>query len=173
MWRAIERALHLVKPGGRFAIASYNDQGEQSDYWKRIKQGYLRMPKFGGLYVTYFFIWREDIMPRVKYFWFGWFFKEAHKSFLKLRWKWFAVRSWEIIREHVQRYKSMWTDYHEQRGMSRWHDLVDWVGGWPFEVASVAQVTEFFQKNGFKLEASFPAPEGSPSNNEFVFIKAP
>lgn len=35
-----------------------------------------------------------------------------------------------------QDYVRGWTNYKSTRGMSRWHDLVDWVGGYPFEVAS-------------------------------------
>jgi 2-polyprenyl-6-hydroxyphenyl methylase/3-demethylubiquinone-9 3-methyltransferase len=36
--------------------------------------------------------------------------------------------------------------------MSRWHDLVDWVGGYPFEVATPEQVFGFFRECGFTLE---------------------
>ena len=50
------------------------------------------------------------------------------------------------------RYLRSWRDYHERRGMSRWHDLVDWVGGYPFEVATPALVTEFYESRGFALE---------------------
>jgi 2-polyprenyl-3-methyl-5-hydroxy-6-metoxy-1,4-benzoquinol methylase len=30
------------------------------------------------------------------------------------------------------------------RGMMLWYDLIDWVGGYPFEVASIEQVVDFF-----------------------------
>ncbi len=29
----------------------------------------------------------------------------------------------------------LWRNYKSIRGMSKWYDLVDWVGGYPFEVA--------------------------------------
>lgn len=38
-----------------------------------------------------------------------------------------------------------------ERGMALWHDLVDWVGGWPFEVASPDTVTAFARDRGFEL----------------------
>jgi hypothetical protein len=36
------------------------------------------------------------------------------------------------------------------RGMSLWHDTIDWLGGWPFEVARPEEVTEFYGKRGFQ-----------------------
>ena len=45
-----------------------------------------------------------------------------------------------------------WRNYRSKRGMSPWYDLVDWVGGYPFEVASVEVLTRFYADRGFKLE---------------------
>ena len=36
-----------------------------------------------------------------------------------------------------------------RRGMSPWYDWVDWVGGWPFETASPAEVVAFAGEKGF------------------------
>ena len=36
--------------------------------------------------------------------------------------------------------------------MSRWHDLVDWVGGYPFEVARPEEIFRFFPARGFELD---------------------
>ncbi len=47
---------------------------------------------------------------------------------------------------------SWWTSYRKERGMSRWHDLLDWVGGYPFEVASPGAITRFCQQRGFQLQ---------------------
>jgi 2-polyprenyl-6-hydroxyphenyl methylase/3-demethylubiquinone-9 3-methyltransferase len=44
MWRAIRNAMAIVRPGGLFFIAIYNDQGVWSDRWRRIKQLYCRGP---------------------------------------------------------------------------------------------------------------------------------
>lgn len=44
-----------------------------------------------------------------------------------------------------------WRAYKANRGMSRWHDLVDWVGGYPFEVARPEDVFDFFRARGFAL----------------------
>ena len=63
-----------------------------------------------------------------------------------------------------------WKDYAANRGMSPWHDVVDWVGGYPFEVAKPSEITEFYEKLGFKLEKLITCGEGY-GNNEFVFNK--
>jgi len=45
-----------------------------------------------------------------------------------------------------------WREYGRERGMSAWHDLVDWVGGYPFEVAKPEEVFDFCRARGFTLE---------------------
>jgi 2-polyprenyl-6-hydroxyphenyl methylase/3-demethylubiquinone-9 3-methyltransferase len=45
-----------------------------------------------------------------------------------------------------------WAGYKRERGMSRWHDLLDWVGGYPFEVASVESLDRYCSDRGFALE---------------------
>ena len=54
------------------------------------------------------------------------------------------------------------------RGMSRKHDLVDWVGGYPFEVASPEQVFDFCRDRGFQLR-HLKTCKGGIGCNEFVF----
>lgn len=56
---------------------------------------------------------------------------------------------------------------HKGRGMSLWRDLVDWVGGYPFEVADPGDVFEFFNKRGFQLTRL--KTTHSLGCNEFVF----
>ena len=54
------------------------------------------------------------------------------------------------------------------RGMSAWHDAIDWVGGYPFEVASREQVVEFYEQRGFTTEKVVSV--GSKLGcNQFVF----
>jgi 2-polyprenyl-3-methyl-5-hydroxy-6-metoxy-1,4-benzoquinol methylase len=54
------------------------------------------------------------------------------------------------------------------RGMSLWHDMLDWLGGWPFEVAKPEEVFEFFLKKGFVL-VKLKTCGGRHGCNEFVF----
>lgn len=57
-----------------------------------------------------------------------------------------------------------------ERGMSLWRDLVDWVGGYPFEVAGAGPVFEFLHERGFMLERM--TTTHSLGCNEFVFRKS-
>jgi 2-polyprenyl-6-hydroxyphenyl methylase/3-demethylubiquinone-9 3-methyltransferase len=52
--------------------------------------------------------------------------------------------------------------------MSRWYDLVDWVGGWPFEVARPEEVIEFLQERGIRLQ-NLKTVGGKMGCSEFVF----
>ena len=63
-----------------------------------------------------------------------------------------------------------WRNYKSNRGMSAWHDVVDWVGGYPFEVAKPEEIISFYQKEGFILVKSKRV--GSKLGcNEFLFEK--
>jgi len=42
--------------------------------------------------------------------------------------------------------------YSSTRGMSPWHDLIDWVGGYPFEVARPDDVVRFYKHLSFDLQ---------------------
>ena len=54
------------------------------------------------------------------------------------------------------------------RGMSLWHDMLDWVGGFPFEVARPESVFRFYKKKNFVL-SEFKTCGGRSGCNEFVF----
>ena len=52
--------------------------------------------------------------------------------------------------------------------MSPWRDVVDWVGGYPFEVARPEQVVDFCRGRGFELR-NLKTCGGGHGCNEFVF----
>jgi 2-polyprenyl-6-hydroxyphenyl methylase/3-demethylubiquinone-9 3-methyltransferase len=55
--------------------------------------------------------------------------------------------------------------------MSAWHDLVDWVGGYPFEVAKPEEVFDFCRARGFNLEKLITRQ--GRGCNEFCFRRVP
>jgi len=79
------------------------------------------------------------------------FWRRILKDFLMLQW-------FRTFRE-----------YSTERGMSPWYDLVDWVGGYPFEVAKPEEIFYFHQKKGFALEKLKTC--NNLGCNEFVFIR--
>lgn len=63
---------------------------------------------------------------------------------------------------------SEWKNYSEKRGMSAWHDVIDWAGGYPYEVAKPEQVTSFYAGRGFSLKKQ-PPSRGIIRINEYLF----
>ena len=63
-----------------------------------------------------------------------------------------------------------WRAYMVERGMSPWRDVVDWVGGYPFEVAKPEQIFDFYRERGFVLEKMITCA-GGHGCNEFVLRK--
>jgi 2-polyprenyl-6-hydroxyphenyl methylase/3-demethylubiquinone-9 3-methyltransferase len=117
MWKGLELAAELVKPGGKLFIALYNDQGRISRFWWRVKKTYnsglLGRWAVLGVFIPYFTA-RATVSSIV-------FRRNTFKS------------------------------YGSNRGMSIVHDWVDWVGGYPFEVARVEELLEFYKARGFTL----------------------
>ena len=60
-------------------------------------------------------------------------------------------------------------DYERHRGMSWWHDVVDWIGGYPYEYASVQALFTFLRERhpDFYL-ANLTAAKGL-ANHELLF----
>jgi len=57
------------------------------------------------------------------------------------------------------------------RGMSVWRDLHDWLGGYPFEVATPAQIFEHYKAKGYML-TKLKTVGGKLGCNEFVFQRS-
>ena len=141
MWRALENAQLPVAPGGKLFIAIYNDTGTQAARWKWIKKTYCGLPR----------LLRTPFAVAVTA-------PDELKRALRLL---VTLRPGEYVRS--------WTDYERgARGMSRWHDIVDWVGGHPYEVAAPEEIFEFYKARGFAL-AKIKCKGVGLGCNEFVF----
>jgi 2-polyprenyl-3-methyl-5-hydroxy-6-metoxy-1,4-benzoquinol methylase len=142
MWRALSNAALPVAPGGKLFVAIYNDTGSQSARWKWIKRTYNRLPR-----------------PLRPPFALATMAPEELKAML---------RSLVLLRP--SEYTRRWTRYDENRGMSRWHDIIDWVGGHPYEVAKPEEIFDFYRARGFGLTKMKCGGVGLGCN-EFVFEK--
>jgi 2-polyprenyl-3-methyl-5-hydroxy-6-metoxy-1,4-benzoquinol methylase len=140
MWAALGNVEHLVAPDGLLCIAIYNDQGFRSRLWRRIKRLYNSLP---GPFRTPYAV--AVMLPR-----------EVTAALSA------------TVRFRPQTYIKTWVSYGRQRGMSRWHDLIDWVGGYPFEVAKPEEIFRFFRRRGFVLQELITCG-GGLGNNQFVF----
>jgi len=63
-----------------------------------------------------------------------------------------------------------WKAYSKNRGMSPMIDLVDWIGGYPFEVASPGKILEQFHELNFNL-IKLKTCGGGHGCNEYAFQK--
>lgn len=140
LYRALDVVDQAVVDGGRLYIALYNDQGVQSRIWTAVKKAYVQSPKAGKLALT---------LATGAYF-------EARGSVGRL------LRGENPLPFAARKPKG--------RGMSVWTDLVDWVGGYPFEVSKPEAIFEFYQARGYRLDY-LKTCAGGLGNNEFVFIK--
>lgn len=64
-----------------------------------------------------------------------------------------------------------YSEYKKIRGMSVIHDWVDWLGGYPFEVAKPEEIFEFFRQRGFILD-KLKTCGGGLGCNEFIFTRS-
>jgi hypothetical protein len=124
MWRALASAGNLVAPGGQLFIAIYADRGAQTARWKSLKRLYGRLPApVRPVYAAL------TVLPME--------LRSAAKALLR-------GRPLDYVRE--------WTTYSANRGMSKWRDIVDWVGGYPYEAARADELFTFYRDRGFTLQ---------------------
>jgi len=122
MWQAMANIKIMVKTGGLLFIAIYNDCGEVSRVWLERKRRYNSLPQIlRPFYAVY--VW----MPQ------------------ELRALAGSMRSGEL-----RTYFRELTSASSGRGMSWLHDVIDWVGGYPYEYASVRDITDFYRRDGFE-----------------------
>jgi 2-polyprenyl-6-hydroxyphenyl methylase/3-demethylubiquinone-9 3-methyltransferase len=143
MWRALDNISLLTAPGGKLFVSIYNNQGRMSRLWALIKKYYNKSPK---------------CIKVIMVLGFG-FIIETRAALMRL-----------IKFKNPLPFKT-WADKKKSRGMSVWHDLVDWIGGYPFEVANPEEVFDFFRKKGYML-LKLKTCGGGHGCNEFVFQKS-
>ena len=150
MWVSIDNLTARIGPGGWLVLAIYNDQLYISRAWSGVKQIYQRLPGwlrpvFVAAIGSFTFLKRLTITLLA-----------GLLRLVTLRNPLVPVTNW--IRET------------QARGMHGWYDLVDWVGGWPFEVARPEEIFRFMRDRGFTLqEMTTSTGHGC---NEFVFMRA-
>ena len=142
MWQALENVHRLVAPEAKLFIALYNDTGSQSSRWKWLKKTYNQLP--GALKVPYTLI---VIAP------------DELRSLAR-----------SVLTFNIGSYIRSWSQYDRRRGMNRWRDIVDWVGGYPYEVSTPDEIFDFFTARGFILTKLNCGRVGLGCN-QFVFSR--
>jgi 2-polyprenyl-6-hydroxyphenyl methylase/3-demethylubiquinone-9 3-methyltransferase len=141
MYDALANAALPVAVDGKLFVAIYNDLGTRTERWRLVKRTYNRLPRVIRPLFT-----AIAAAPN-----------EA-KAF-----------AGAVLRGEAPGYLRAWTAVGE-RGMSRWRDMVDWVGGYPYEAATPEQIFDFYEARGFRLVTLKCGGVGLGCN-EFVFIR--
>jgi 2-polyprenyl-6-hydroxyphenyl methylase/3-demethylubiquinone-9 3-methyltransferase len=131
-----------VNPGGRLFVAIYNDQGRASVTWRKVKRLYCSSPR--------------PVRAAV-----------LGAAFARL---WGPTVLSDLLRGDPGRRLRAYGTRGSGRGMSPWRDLVDWVGGYPFEVAKPEAIFAFCRERGFALDTLLTCG-GGLGCNQFVFTR--
>ncbi len=140
MWQALENAISLLSPNSYLFISIYNDQGFRSRLWWRVKKIYNQAPQL----LRYPIVWAVFIQM------------------------WMPI----FLRDLLLRRNPLWSwrNYYQSRGMSAWWDIIDWVGGYPFEVARPEKIFDFCRERGLVL-LRLKTSRAEITCNEYVFVK--
>lgn len=136
---ALDNAALPVAPRGKLFIAIYNDLGSRTARWKSIKRTYNRLPRLLRPAFTAIAAAPNEGKALMR--------ACAHGAPLSY------LRAWTAVGD---------------RGMNRWRDIVDWVGGYPYEAATPEQIFDFYDARGFRLITLKCGGVGLGCN-EFVF----
>lgn len=144
MWKAITNAISQVKDSGVFYLAIYNDQGGASNRWRILKKLYNQLPAPANITLA--------VLVSIP---------------LSLRSILVGVVRGDPLMffRYVKNYKHM-----SARGMSYWHDVIDWIGGYPFEVAKPEEIFSYCKDYGFVMDQMTTCGGGSGCN-VFVFSR--
>jgi 2-polyprenyl-6-hydroxyphenyl methylase/3-demethylubiquinone-9 3-methyltransferase len=139
LWMALSQIAENSKARCVFVTAIYNDLGDESIKWTKLKKLYVNIPPLRPILLFYS--------------WYRFWAKQQFRSATQME---NPFRSWK--------------EYSiDSRGMSAWYDLVDWAGGYPFEVSTPSKMIEFMESRGWICEELW-RNEGI-GNNEFRFVK--
>lgn len=139
MYQALKNIIPLVRNEGGLYIAIYNDN-------RRLLEGtsdlWLKLKKF--------YNGQSSITRRL--------IEALYTAYYVLGLTISGVNPVRYIRE-----------YHTLRGMDFMTDVKDWLGGYPYEYASVQTITSFYKKFGFTRKKFTRAR--SIGCNEFLFMR--
>jgi len=82
--------------------------------------------------------------------------------------RWFMIKIFYLIIMIAKFLVTMQNPLKKERGMNFYYDIIDWIGGYPYEYATLDEITDYICKKGYVLISKKKAqvPTGC---NEFIF----
>jgi 2-polyprenyl-6-hydroxyphenyl methylase/3-demethylubiquinone-9 3-methyltransferase len=144
MWTALDLVHRRVAPDGRLAIAIYNHAGGRTRRWGWIKRLYVSLPRPLRPILAAVVMVPGEV----------------------------RAMAGAVLNGRPSEYVRSWTRYGDtKRGMSRWRDHIDWVGGYPYEAARADQIFSFYRDRGYDM-TQLVCSSGLLGCNEFVFRRS-
>jgi 2-polyprenyl-6-hydroxyphenyl methylase/3-demethylubiquinone-9 3-methyltransferase len=137
---AMDIAARSVAPGGLLALALYNHQPFFTPLHTRLKRLYAHSPTLGKRLIALAYALGVGS----------------------------ALFAADLLRGRNPLARH--TGAGLPRGMNFWHDVVDWVGGYPFETITPDEVFRFHKARGFQL-TELRTVGGKSGCNEFTFTR--
>jgi 2-polyprenyl-6-hydroxyphenyl methylase/3-demethylubiquinone-9 3-methyltransferase len=160
-----------MKKLGKFDIVySWGVLHHTGDMWRSLDIVNNNVKERGDLYIAIY---------NTQVYWTKWwtFVKKSYNKSVVMKYFWIGfysvfmsvkgfVKDVMLLKNPFARYK----EYKKNRGMSIYYDLIDWLGGYPFETAKPEEIFEFYHSKGYNLEKLYTA-NGGYGCNEFLFRK--
>lgn len=136
------------------------------DVWRAIRNAASRVKPAGLLYLA---LYSADIQTNPE-FWLNVKRRYISAGWLRRR----MMEGWYVLRfevgmdprRFVQFLRSV-RDYKKSRGMSKFTDIRDWLGGWPMEFVHDKEAISFVEALGFCLHKIATGE----ANTEFLFVR--
>ncbi|MFD9219683.1 class I SAM-dependent methyltransferase [Streptomyces sp. NPDC060064] len=137
---ALDTACRMVAPGGLLYVSIYNDQGLRSRLWTHVKRTY----NSSGA------VKRRLLVAGSRMYMYA------------------PGRAVALLKLARTGRRPVGSEGPRARGMSAQYDLIDWVGGYPFEVAAPEEVFRVGRRHGLELR-HLKTCGGGLGCNEYVF----
>jgi asparagine synthetase B (glutamine-hydrolysing) len=146
----------VVEQGQFDIVYSWGVLHHTGKMWDAIKNAEILCKKGGYVWIALYedgSTFKEDLNLKKTYN----FSSDDHKIDLI---KFYLNKRYRTVEE-------LWTP--DNRGMNHYHDAIDWIGGYPYEVANHKEVINFFEKKNYTLKRNFVS--GGRGNSIFLFKK--
>ena len=153
----LEPELLDVAPGGFDIVYSWGVLHHTGSMWEAMENAASLVARGGRLFISLYVKgprYERDLALKRKY-------NAASPTGKRLM---LGKRIGSVMLSRLKHGKNplKWNE-KRRRGMNVYHDLIDWLGGLPYEVASEDEVVRFGTEHGLALERVHEAPEGGCS----------